>query len=68
MNLRKPVRVRKARRRTTCPLCRCVILPGARIASISGGPWTCAAYITDVPAAVAGRTKEENNDGQPERD
>ena len=44
--VRKAVRVRKARRRGACPVCRRLVLVGDLIASIGGAPFMCASHVT----------------------
>lgn len=54
----KPVRVRKARRSSTCPACRQMILTGELIRSAGGGPWehvSCTAAAEHAAAVVAAR-------------
>lgn len=46
MSAPKSVRVRKARRSGTCPVCRCAVLAGHLIASVRGGPFMCIAHVT----------------------
>lgn len=42
----KAVRVRKARRSGTCPVCRRYVRVGDLVASFHGGPFMCIAHIT----------------------
>ena len=42
----KRVRVRKARRSGTCPVCRRLVLVGELIASVRGGPFMCISHVT----------------------
>jgi hypothetical protein len=42
----KPVRVRKARTTSVCPVCRRLVLVGDLIASVRGGPWACLSHVT----------------------
>lgn len=46
MTPRKAVRVRKARRSGTCPVCRRLVVVGDLIASIGGAPFICISHIT----------------------
>lgn len=46
MSPRKAVRVRKARRSGTCPLCRRRVQVGELIASIDGAPFVCVQHVT----------------------
>ena len=42
----KRVRVRKARRSGTCPVCKRLVLVGELIASVRGAPFQCLKHIT----------------------
>lgn len=48
MTAPKRVRVRKARRSGTCPVCRRLVLVGELIASVRvrGGPFMCISHVT----------------------
>jgi hypothetical protein len=58
VGVRKTVRARKARRRSTCPSCRSEIRVGELIAQVNGGSWKhadCGAAADRQAAAVAAR-------------
>jgi hypothetical protein len=50
----KRVRVRKARRSGTCPVCKRLVLVGELIASVRGAPFMHIAHVT-----------REDTDGRP---